>query len=139
MIALLLASPNIASYTFLLLCLPGALLLFTSARGRWPWILLPYMLIGAPVPAAFLPFFPRMWMLIVLFLEAGRGRWNSIQARPAFAAAAAIIALAIANMLQIEPRYDRLLTERDAILAPHRRRSRIAASFTSRLQTAVIC
>lgn len=92
--ALLLASPNTASYTFIVLALPLALLLKSSPRSRWPWLLLPYILIGLPFPSAWTWMFPRLWFLLALYLAAGRGQWKTIRPRRAMVAGVVVLAIA---------------------------------------------
>jgi hypothetical protein len=92
--ALLLASPNTASYTFVLLALPLALLLKSSPRSRWPWLLLPYIAIGLPLPSAWAWMFPRLWLLLAIYLAAGSRQWETIRLRHAVAAGVVILAFA---------------------------------------------
>jgi hypothetical protein len=98
LIALLLASPNTASYTFVLLALPVALLLSHASQRRWHWLLVPYIAIGLPMPATWIWAFPRLWLLCALYIAAGYGHWKSIRPRNALAVLAALILAATASM-----------------------------------------
>ena len=80
-IALLLVSPNTASYTFVLLALPAVLLLDAWPLRRWPYILLPCFLLALPLRASVSPFFPRAWLLLFLFAAVGSEYFRSIQRR----------------------------------------------------------
>ncbi len=97
LIAILLASPNTASYTFILLALPVALLLRSLPRRRWARVLFPYIAIGAPIPASWIWMFPRLWLVLALYFEAGRGNWKTIRAGNAVKAAIAILVIAVAG------------------------------------------
>lgn len=104
LIALLLASPNTASYTFVVLALPVALLLQSSPRGRWPWLLIPYIAIGLPMPSAWTWAFPRLWLLLALYTvalynEAGRGHWKAFRRKWILAVSIVIIDIAAASAL----------------------------------------
>lgn len=93
MIAMLLASPNTASYTFALLPLPAALLLCTSPRRHWPLIVTANILIALPLWPVWRLLFPRFWLLLFAFLALG---WRLMKRIPVFrcvAAALAILAL----------------------------------------------
>jgi hypothetical protein len=90
-IALLLASPNIASYSYVLLILPVALRLKELPPGRRWLVLLPYFLIGFPWA------FPRIWLLAWLFIESSWGRWKTIQPRVAIAAGVAVVLASAAS------------------------------------------
>ena len=58
-IALLLVSPNTASYTFVLLALPVVLLLDEWPRRRWPYVLMAWILLALPLtPVTGSPAFP---------------------------------------------------------------------------------
>ena len=67
--ALLLASPNTASYTFVLLLLPVALLLDRLDLWEWPFTLVPYVLLSLPVRGQMAELFPKAWLLLFLYLR----------------------------------------------------------------------
>jgi hypothetical protein len=93
-IALLLVSPNTASYTFVLLALPVVLLLDVWPPRRWPYIVVPCFLLALPLGASTSCLFPRAWLLLFLFIVIGREYFTSIRARPLAWTIVSILALA---------------------------------------------
>ncbi|MBV9503198.1 MAG: DUF2029 domain-containing protein [Acidobacteriaceae bacterium] len=92
-IALVLASPNTASYTFVLLLLPVALLLDETRWREGILLISCYVLLILPLLPASSSFFPRVWLLLVLFVYAGyRSKWltNARQVVGTIALAAAV-------------------------------------------------
>ncbi|HWE51881.1 MAG TPA: glycosyltransferase 87 family protein [Bryobacteraceae bacterium] len=106
LVALLIASPNTASYTFILLALPVALALNKTPKRQWLWLLAPYIAIGSPLPASLTWAFPRLWLLCALYIAAGRGNWKSIHPRAAAVTLTIIILLSCASMLLRVRSYD---------------------------------
>ena len=117
LIAMLLISPNTASYTFVILLPAVALLeptvLFVAA----------YILLCLPLYPAWSWCFPRVWLLVALYLFTGRGHWRSLPLRSA--AIAIALACAIATPVAIirqrsyerEPshQFDRLVVQKGAV------------------------
>ncbi len=93
-ITLLLVSPNTASYTFVLLALPAVLLLDVWPTRRWPYILVPCCFTALPLHASMTNLFPRAWLLLFLFIAAGREYFPSIQRRTAAWSVVFILTLA---------------------------------------------
>jgi hypothetical protein len=71
-VALILASPNTASYTFILLLLPVALLLEEANAIERVILIACYCLISLPLWSAWSGWFPRVVLLATLFCLAGR-------------------------------------------------------------------
>jgi len=71
-IGVLLVSPNTASYTFVLLLLPVVLLLDEPGWKNRLYVLLPYVILCLPLNAAVSVVSPRAWLLLLLFVVAGR-------------------------------------------------------------------
>jgi hypothetical protein len=75
-IAVILLSTNSASYTFILLLLPLVLLLEDSPPWQRTFFIGSYVLLTAPLGLSAL--FPKVWLLIVLFVLLGWQRWRSL-------------------------------------------------------------
>jgi hypothetical protein len=94
-IAMLLISPNSASYTFALLPLPAALLI---DKGRWrrSMVLLGInMLIALPLAGGWRSLFPRFWLLLLAFGMAG---WEDIRRIPRRHLAIAMASILVASV-----------------------------------------
>jgi hypothetical protein len=76
LIAAVLLSTNTASYTFILLLLPLVLLLEESPPGQRAFFFGAYVLLTAPVGLLWL--FPKVWLLVALFVRLGWDRWRSL-------------------------------------------------------------
>ncbi|HXB74621.1 MAG TPA: glycosyltransferase 87 family protein [Candidatus Acidoferrales bacterium] len=122
-IVLLLASPNTASYTFILLLLPITLLLEEAARLERLFLIVSYVLLTYPTPRSSSWLFPKVWLLMALVSVAGRPYWRMLEWRPAMAATSLAIALGglsaairMASYSQ-EPgrRFERIAVERGAV------------------------
>jgi hypothetical protein len=90
-IALLLVSPNTASYTFVLLVLPVTLLLDAISPAAWPYLLLPYFLLTLPMPPSVSILYPRAWLLLFLFIGVGWRQRTLINHRAARITAGGIV------------------------------------------------
>lgn len=123
LIALLLASPNTASYTFVLLALPAAILLRDLPRRHWVWLLLPCIAIGLPMPAAWTWAFPKLWLLLAIYIAASQPHWRTVRSRTAIVAAATVILTSAASAMwrmhtyADEPRrkYEAVVSSGDAV------------------------
>jgi hypothetical protein len=93
-IAVLLASPNTASYTFVLLILPVALLLDELSLKDWPYVIVPYALLALPLRPAWSSLFPKAWLLLFLFVWSGSRTSSSIEPRSYAYGAIAILTIA---------------------------------------------
>jgi Glycosyltransferase family 87/WD40-like Beta Propeller Repeat len=78
-IAVVLLSTNAASYTFILLVLPLVLLLEESPPWQRAFFLGFYVLLTAPLGLPWL--FPKVWLLVALFVMLGWERWRSLSRR----------------------------------------------------------
>ncbi len=122
-IALLLASPNTASYTFILLLLPLVLLLEESSRREQVFLVACYILLTIPMRREWFWLFPKLWLLAALFFFVGRDYWPLVRPRAALAAAilvtcvAALMAAQRLNQYSREPgrHWERVATEPGAI------------------------
>jgi hypothetical protein len=78
-IAVILLSTNSASYTYILLLLPLVLLLEESPPWQCAFFLGFYVLLTAPLGLLWL--FPKVWLLMALFVMLGWERWRSLSRR----------------------------------------------------------
>ncbi len=122
-IVLLLASPNTASYTFILLLLPVTLLLDEAAPAERLFFLVSYILVTYPTPEGWGWLFPKVWLLLAMVTVAGRPYWRMFRWREALVATSLAIcfgalsaAMRLASYSQ-EPgrRYERIAVESGAI------------------------
>ena len=122
-IVLLLASPNTAAYTFILLLLPIALLLDEATLGERVFLVVSYVLLTYPTPREWSWLFPKVWLLLALAGVAGRPYWRLVRWREAWALVLVAVGLgSLAAVLRLrsysqEPgrRYERVAVERGAI------------------------
>jgi len=123
MVAVLLLSTSTGPYTFILLLLPVVLLLEDASLGERIFLIACYALLSYPLGLE--QFFPKLLLLLILFIYWGREYWAMI--RPRFVVVALVfitlIALGDARRHMIsyanEPgqRFERIATERGAIFA----------------------
>lgn len=99
LVAILLASPNTASYVFLVLLLPVALLMSGTSR-RWALTALgAFILLCVPLRPAWSWMFPKVWLLLGLFVWAGREHWRNLRVRPVVVALALVAAASLWSAL----------------------------------------
>ena len=98
LLAVLLLSTSVASYTFVLLLPPIVLLLDGASRLRTIYLASSYILLNNNIGMAWL--FPKVWLLVILFILAGSTLWRSIVWPRAVAAAILIILVSAANTIQ---------------------------------------
>ena len=96
LVAIVLASTSMASYTFILLLLPVMLLLDEEGTLGRLAILGCYIAAAMPLRPALAPFFPKVWVLLALYCIAGRGRlaalpWKQVRIAAAMAIAASLV------------------------------------------------
>jgi hypothetical protein len=91
-IAVLLLSTSIASYTYILLLLPIALLLDELPRDRGIVLLVCYILLAVPIPSRIIWLFPKLLVLAFVFVWLGRDFWRRVPRRQAVAGALAVAA-----------------------------------------------
>ena len=122
-LAVLLLSTSTASYTFILLLLPVVLLLEEATPGESVFLIACYVLLTLPLRPAWL--FPKVWLLLLLFIASGREYWSLL--RPRLIVAAVLFVTLIASvearrhMLSYanEPgqRFERIAVERGAMFS----------------------
>lgn len=95
LVAILLASPNTASYVFVVLLLPIAILLDESGRPWAPALVLIYVLLCLPLRPAWSWLFPKVWLLFILYLIAGCEFWRNLSIRSATFAIPVVIAISL--------------------------------------------
>jgi hypothetical protein len=126
-VAVVLASTSTASYTFVLLLLPVMLLLDDEGPIGQVMVLACYALAAMPLRPAWMPFFPKVWVLLALYFIAGRdtfgvGRmpWKRIGiAGVMVPTASLLIAHRAMTSYEQEPgrHWERILTEPRAIFS----------------------
>jgi hypothetical protein len=94
-IAMLLISPNISSYTTILLLLPIALLLEATTRSQQVFLFVCYVLLTLPTLTPWMWFFPKVWLLLALFVVVGRDYLRPLAPRLAVAVAIVVVVLAV--------------------------------------------
>jgi hypothetical protein len=94
-VATLLISPNTASYTFALLILPVALLFDEMPRRHWQFALAAFVLICLSLRPAWSWLFPRLWLLLFLFILIGYRELRAIPGRYAIGLAMFVLAAAV--------------------------------------------
>lgn len=124
MIASLLASPNTASYTFVLLLLPVTLLMMYSTMVQRILLLLLYGLVALPMRPSWNWPFPKVWLLaVLLYVAIMRARRPWFPWKPAFATTTLVVAVATLSAWRSLAAYDeepgrhwpRIATTRGAI------------------------
>jgi hypothetical protein len=91
LIALILVSPNTASYTFILLLLPLSLLLAGATWQKRTLLLICYAISAIPMRPSWSWLFPKVWCLLALLFLAGDGYWQRLKWKPALVSAAAVV------------------------------------------------
>jgi hypothetical protein len=94
-LGIFLLSTSIASYSFILLLLPVALLLDDSPRVDRAVIFVFFVLLANPLPSRLDLFFPKLWLLVFLFLCVGRSYFRAIKMLRMVLAVAAIMVMAL--------------------------------------------
>jgi hypothetical protein len=96
-IVLFVLSPNMASYHYILLLVPVALLLKGAPRGWSAGLILLYVAVELPLYSWDARFFPKAWLLLLLALYAGSRFWSGIRPRVAVATLGAVALVATAD------------------------------------------
>ena len=108
-IVLFVLSPNTASYHYILLLVPVALLLRGASRGWSAGLILLYVAVELPLYPWDARFFPKAWLLLLLALYVGSRSWSGIRPRVAIATLGAVALVAAADtvhrvhLLRTEP------------------------------------
>ena len=95
MIAVVLLSTSTASYTFIILLLPLELLLEEADSRESVFLVVSYILLTLPLHPIWL--FPKVWILIALFIFAGYRSWQGVPRRIAIAAVASAALIAFVD------------------------------------------
>jgi hypothetical protein len=94
-ILLVLLSTSTASYTFVLLLAPVVLLVKDASPWKSVYLAGSYVLLNANLRPLWL--FPKVWLLLLLFVIAGVPYWRAIRARWAVGAGLAILMFSLAD------------------------------------------
>jgi hypothetical protein len=122
-IAVLLLSTSTAPYTFILLLLPAVLLLEDASLRECIFLIACYILLTCPL--GFEKLFPKVWLLVILFVYSGRDYWAALQPKVIVAATVFITLISLVDarrhMLSYanEPgqRFERIAVERGALFS----------------------
>ena len=106
LIAILLASPNTALYVFILLLLPIALLLPGGVRRSAVWLFVTYILLSLPLYAGSSWLFPKVWILLALFVLVGRAYWAHLSLRSCVAAMLVVTTFSLLDAVRHQRSYD---------------------------------
>jgi hypothetical protein len=125
LIAILLLSANTASYTFILLLLPVSLLLVDAEAVERIFLVAALFALCFPLRPGWSSVFPKLWILLAVFLVVGRHYLRSLN--PKLVAAAVLVATALASVdarrhaisYADEPgqRHERVAPQKDAIFS----------------------
>jgi len=106
LVAILLASPNTASYVFVVLLLPIAILLEVSGR-RWALLLVTaYIVLCLPLRPDSSWLFPKVWLLFTLYLIAGRKYWRNVSIRSVGVAIPIILVISLSSAFSHQRDYN---------------------------------
>jgi Glycosyltransferase family 87/WD40-like Beta Propeller Repeat len=125
-VAMILISPNISSYTTILLVLPLVLLLEDATLNVQIFLLICYISLTLPTLTTWMWLFPKVWLLLILFVFVGRDYWRSLA--PGLAAAVAICVILLAAFdarrqiasYALEPgrRFERITSAKSPVFYP---------------------
>jgi MFS family permease len=107
LIAILLSSPNTASYVFILLLLPIAMLLDGANRQWAVTLVVAYILLSLPLYPVYSWLFPKLWILLALFILVGFGYWGNISLRRGLITMFAITLFSVVDAVRHQQSYDR--------------------------------
>jgi hypothetical protein len=124
-IVVLLLSTSVASYTFFVLLLPIIFLLEEASPREQTALLACFVLLCSPLPSRLDLFFPKVWLLLGLYVIAGRPNWRLL--RPSLVVATSTI-IVLAALLDAnrhirsyrnEPgqRFERIAVEKGELFA----------------------
>jgi hypothetical protein len=124
-VAIVLASTSTASYTFVLLLLPVMLLLDEEGPMGRVMVLACYAIAAMPLRPAWVPYFPKLWVLLALYVIAGRNSFSRMPWKRVGVAAVAVLGASVLiahraiTSYEQEPgrRWERILTEPRAIFS----------------------
>jgi len=124
-LAVVLASTSTASYTFVLLLLPVMLLLDDEGPLGRLMVLACYAFAAMPLQPAWMPFFPKLWVLLALYFFAGRSNFRRMPWKRASVAGIGVLAASVLvahraiGGYEQEPgrHWERIMTEPRAIFS----------------------
>ncbi len=97
LIVLFAISPTTASYHYILLLVPVALLLKGASEAWGIGLILMYVAVELPLYSWDAPYFPKAWLLLAMTIYAGARYWPGIRPRALFAMAAGVALVAAAD------------------------------------------
>ncbi len=124
-IAVLLLSSNAAPYTFILLLLPVVLLLQDAGPKERVFLIVSYVALNFFLLPGWMRFFPKVWILAVLFVVEGRQYLRSVSPKLVAGGLAAIIVIAAVDaqrhlaryLLEPERHFQRVALDRNTYLS----------------------
>jgi len=96
-VATLLISASTSSYSFVILLLPVALLLQEAGTRQRVFLVAAFIALTLPLKLAWHAWFPRLWVLLALFLFAGWEYWRGMSVKTVAGAVAIVALLASAS------------------------------------------
>jgi hypothetical protein len=105
LIATIFFSPNTALYVFVVLLLPVALLLDGASMRRAAALVAVYALLSLPLESSYSWLFPKVWILLSVFIAAGAGYWSNLRPGPVIAAAVAIALFSFVDAVRRDRNY----------------------------------
>jgi hypothetical protein len=93
-IAILLLTTNIASYVFIVLLLPVAILMDSAMMKSKLFLFFCFLCLVAPTPSRFAWLFPKVWLLFALFIFVGIAYWRYVPFKAFAVVAMAVVVLA---------------------------------------------
>ena len=105
-IAILLSSPNTASYVFIVLLLPIALLLENASWRSAVALIAIYVLLCLPLIPLWRWLFPKVWLLLALYIVAGWSCWRNLRVGPLLLAIAAIAMISALDAMRHQRSYE---------------------------------
>ena len=100
-IVLFVLSPNTASYHYILLLVPVALLLKGADRLWAAGLIVLYVLVELPLYPWDARFFPKAWLLLALAIYAGTRCWRAVNTRALLATVAAVAVIAAVHRTNV--------------------------------------
>ncbi len=94
-LAMVLASPNTASYTFIILLVPVTLLLEEADAIERIILISCYSLLSLPIGPVWSRFFPKVFLLSLMFILTGKRYWHILRARESLIVLALAMTIAV--------------------------------------------
>ena len=93
-VAALCAAPNLGSYSFVMFFPAIVVLMKDASVGQRAALVATYMLLGFPLMLKWTVVFPKLWIILALFLIVGASYWRGLRLRTAFAIGVALALIA---------------------------------------------